>query len=169
MAISADWGWVCLKSYISYKILLPWFSLLTVYLKTIMLINLISIPFFYHHIFSLVVIRYLRGGKLRAFGGMSETQNCNKSRFSISANLLIFLSTECIQLFHVWKWSDCVETTEERVARTSCLCVKRDAPPRLPPTKGPFLKRPYLWRYGTHINKTVQEKNVEVRKQVRAQ
>ena len=40
--------------------------------------------------------------------------------------------------------------TEERVARTSCLSVKRDAPPRLPATEGPFLKGPY----GTHIHKT---------------
>ncbi len=47
-----------------------------------------------------------------------------------------------------------LRSTEERVARTSCLSVKRDAPPRLPPTEGPFLKGPYLWRYGTHIHKT---------------
>ena len=30
--------------------------------------------------------------------------------------------------------------TEERVAQTSRLSVKRDAPPRLPPNEGPFLK-----------------------------
>ena len=47
-----------------------------------------------------------------------------------------------------------LRSTEERVARTSCLSVKRDAPPRLPPTEGPFLKGPCLWRYGTHIHKT---------------
>ena len=47
-----------------------------------------------------------------------------------------------------------LRSTEERVARTSCLSVKRDAPPRLPPIEGPFLKGPYLWRYGTHIHKT---------------
>ena len=47
-----------------------------------------------------------------------------------------------------------LRSTGERVARTSCLSVKRDAPPRLPPTEGPFLKGPYLWRYGTHIHKT---------------
>ena len=47
-----------------------------------------------------------------------------------------------------------LRSTEERVARTSCLSVKRDAPPRLPRTEGPFLKGPYLWRYGTHIHKT---------------
>ena len=34
-----------------------------------------------------------------------------------------------------------LRSTEERVARTSCLSVKRDAPPRLPPTEGPFFKR----------------------------
>ena len=44
--------------------------------------------------------------------------------------------------------------TEERVARTSCLSVKRDAPLRLPPTEGPVLKGPNLWRYETHIHKT---------------
>ena len=43
---------------------------------------------------------------------------------------------------------------EERVAQTSRLSVKRDAPPRLPPNEGPFLKGPYLWRYGTHLHKT---------------
>ena len=47
-----------------------------------------------------------------------------------------------------------LRSTEERVARTSCLFVKRDAPPRLPPTETPFLKGPYLWRYGTHIHET---------------
>ena len=47
-----------------------------------------------------------------------------------------------------------LRSTEERVARTSCLSVKRDAPPRLPPTEGPFLNGSYLWRYGTHIHKT---------------
>ena len=31
-------------------------------------------------------------------------------------------------------------STKERVAQTSCLSVKRDAPPQLPPTEGPFLK-----------------------------
>ena len=35
-----------------------------------------------------------------------------------------------------------------------CENVKRDAPPRLPPTEGPFLKGPYLWRYVKHIHKT---------------
>ncbi len=60
-----------------------------------------------------------------------------------------------------------LRSTEERVARTSCLSVKRDAPPRLPPTEGPFLKGPYLWRYGTHIHKTghsVVENHSSVRK-----
>ena len=38
---------------------------------------------------------------MRAFGGMGKTQNRNKSRFSISENLLIFLLTEYIQLFRV--------------------------------------------------------------------
>ena len=47
-----------------------------------------------------------------------------------------------------------LRSTEERVAQTLCLSVKRDAPPRLPPTEGPFLKGPYLWRYRTHIHKT---------------
>ena len=60
-----------------------------------------------------------------------------------------------------------LRSTEERVARTSCLSVKRDAPPRLPPTEGLFLKGPYLWRYGTHIHKTghsVIENHSSVRK-----
>ena len=43
-------------------------------------------------------------------------------------------------------------STEERVAQTSRLSVKMDAPPRLPPNEGPFLKGP--WRYGTHLHKT---------------
>ena len=47
-----------------------------------------------------------------------------------------------------------LRSTEERVAQTSRLSVKKDAPPRLPPNKGPFLKGPYLWRYGTHLHKT---------------
>ena len=47
-----------------------------------------------------------------------------------------------------------LRSTVERVARTLCLSVKRDTPPRLPPTEGPFLKGPYLWRYGTHLHKT---------------
>ena len=53
------------------------------------------------------------------------------------------------------------------MARTSCLSVTRDAPPSLPPTEGPFLKGPYLWRYGTHIHKTghsVVENHSSVRK-----
>ena len=37
-----------------------------------------------------------------------------------------------------------LRSTEERVTRTSCLSVKSDAPPRPPPTEGPFLKGPYL-------------------------
>ena len=37
-----------------------------------------------------------------------------------------------------------LRSIEERVARTSCLSVKRDAPPLLPPIEGPFLKGPYL-------------------------
>ena len=60
-----------------------------------------------------------------------------------------------------------LRSTEERVARTSCLSVKRDAPLQLPPTEGPFLKRQYLWRYGTHIHKTghsVVENHSSVRK-----
>ena len=47
-----------------------------------------------------------------------------------------------------------LRSTEERVAQTSCLSVKRDAPPRLPPNEGPFLKGPYIWRDGTHLHKT---------------
>ena len=42
-----------------------------------------------------------------------------------------------------------LRSTEERVAQTSRLSVKRDAPLRLPPNEGP-----YLWRYGTHLHKT---------------
>ena len=38
---------------------------------------------------------------MRAIGEMGKTKIRNKSRFSISENLLIFLSTEYIQLFHV--------------------------------------------------------------------
>ena len=33
-----------------------------------------------------------------------------------------------------------LRSTEERVAQTSRLSVKRDAPPRLPPNEGPFLR-----------------------------
>ena len=47
-----------------------------------------------------------------------------------------------------------LRSTEERLAQTSHLSVKRDAPPRLPPNEGPSLKGPYLWRYGTHLHKT---------------
>ena len=47
-----------------------------------------------------------------------------------------------------------LRSTEERVAQTPRLSVKRDAPPRLPPNEDPFLKGPYLWRYGTHLHKT---------------
>ena len=38
-----------------------------------------------------------------------------------------------------------LRSTEERVAQTSRLSVKKE---------GPFLKGPYLWRYGTHLHKT---------------
>ena len=78
-----------------------------------------------------------------------------------------------------------LRSTEKRVARTSCLSVKRDARPRLPPTESPFLKGPYLQRFGTHIHKTghsvvenhssvrndlmLPRKNVEVCEQVRLQ
>ena len=47
-----------------------------------------------------------------------------------------------------------LRSTEERVAQTLRLPLKRDAPPRFPPNEGPFLKGPYLWRYGTHLHKT---------------
>ena len=47
-----------------------------------------------------------------------------------------------------------LRSTEERVAQTSRLSLKRDAPPRLSPNEGPFLKGPYLWRYGTHLHKS---------------
>ena len=60
-----------------------------------------------------------------------------------------------------------LRSTEERVAQTSRLPVKRDAPPRLPPNEGPFLKGPYLWRYGTHLHKTghsVVENHSSIRK-----
>ena len=60
-----------------------------------------------------------------------------------------------------------LRSTEERVAQTSRLSVKRDAPPRLPLNEGPFLKGPYLWSYGTHIHKTghsVVENYTSVRK-----
>ena len=60
-----------------------------------------------------------------------------------------------------------LRSTEERVARTSRMSVKRDSPPRLPPTEGPFLKGPYLWKCGTHIHKTghsVVENHSSVRK-----
>ena len=43
-----------------------------------------------------------------AFGGMGKTQNRNKSRFSTSADLLIFLSTEYTQLF-----SHCAEVNRK--------------------------------------------------------
>ena len=33
-----------------------------------------------------------------------------------------------------------LRSTEERVVQTSRLPLKRDAPPRLPPNEGPFLK-----------------------------
>ena len=33
-----------------------------------------------------------------------------------------------------------LRSTEERVAQTSRLSLKRNAPPRLPPNEGPFLK-----------------------------
>ena len=47
-----------------------------------------------------------------------------------------------------------LRSTEKSVAQTSCLSVKRDAPPRLPPNEGPFLNGPYLCRYGTFRHKT---------------
>ena len=47
-----------------------------------------------------------------------------------------------------------LKSTEETVAQTSRLSVKRDAPPQLPPNEGLFLKGPYLGRYGTHLHKT---------------
>ena len=47
-----------------------------------------------------------------------------------------------------------MRSTEEGVAQTSRLPLKRDAPPRLPPNEGPFLKGPYLWRYVTRLHKT---------------
>ena len=60
-----------------------------------------------------------------------------------------------------------LRSTEERVAQTLRLPLKRDAPPRLPPNEGPFLKGPCLWRYGAHIHKTghsVVENHPSVRK-----
>ena len=60
-----------------------------------------------------------------------------------------------------------LRSTEERVAQTSCLSVKRDAPPRHPPNEGPFLNRPYLWKYATQVHKTghsAVENNSGVRK-----
>ena len=47
-----------------------------------------------------------------------------------------------------------LRSTEERVAQTSRLSVKRNAPPRLPPNEDPFLNGPYLWRYWTQLHKT---------------
>ena len=61
-----------------------------------------------------------------------------------------------------------LRSTQERVARTSCLSVKREASPWLAPNEGPFLKGPYLWRYGTHLHKTghfAVENYSDVRKQ----
>ena len=47
-----------------------------------------------------------------------------------------------------------LRSTEDRVAQSSRLSVKRGAPPRLPPNEGPSSNGPYLWRYGTHLHKT---------------
>ena len=75
-----------------------------------------------------------------------------------------FLSRQTFWYFYWQNISSCfmretevtvLRSTEKRVAQTSRLSVKRDAPPRLPPNEGPFLKGPYLWRYGTHLHKTV--------------
>ena len=77
-------------------------------------------------------------------GGMGKRQNRYKSRFSISANLLIFYGQNIFSCFVYENEVTVLRSTEERVAQTSCLSVKRDAPPWLPPTVGPFLKGPYL-------------------------
>ena len=91
-----------------------------------MIVSLISIPLFYHQRFSLAVMRFfLRGGKMRAFAEMGKTKIRSKSRFSISANLLIFLLTKYIHLFHVWKWSDCVRVySRESGSNLMFVCEK---------------------------------------------
>ena len=124
---------------------------------------------------------------MRAFGGKGKTKNRYKSRFSISENLLLFLLTINISsCFMRENEVTVLRATEERVAQTSRLPLKRYAPPRLPPKEGPILKGPYLWRYVTHLHKTGHsavenysgvrkrrivaiKKNVEVFEQVRLQ
>ena len=92
---------------------------------------------------------------MRAFGGMGKTK-----KIVINPD---FLPRQTFWYFHWQDISSCflrenevteLKSTEERVAQTSRLSVKRDAPLRLPPNEGPFLKGPYLWRYGTHIHET---------------
>ena len=91
---------------------------------------------------------------MHTFGGRGKTQNRNKSRFSTSANLLIFLTDRIYSAVSCVNEVTVLRSTEERVARTSCLSVKRDVPPWLPPNEGPFSNGPYLLRYGTHLHKT---------------
>ena len=143
-----------------------------------MLVNLISIPFFFHHNFSLAVIRLSTGRKLRAFGGMGKTQNRNKSRFSISANLLIFLWTEYIQLFHVWKWSDCVEVNRRESGSNFMFVCEKGCTSTAPSNWGFIFRRTHIHKTGHSVvenyssvrkRRIVAKKNVEVCGQVRLQ
>ena len=93
---------------------------------------------------------------MRAFGGRGETKNRNRSRFFyLGKPFDIFIDRIIISSCFMHKNEVTVlRSTEERVAQTSRLSVKRNASPRLLPNEGPFLKGPYLWRYGTHFHKT---------------
>ena len=119
-----------------------------------MIVSLISYPMFYLKLFLLAVIKKIYGEESCAlFGGWV------KQKFVINQD---FLPRQTFWYFHWQDISSCflpenkvtvLRSTEERVAKTSRLSVKRNAPPRLPPSEGPFLKEPYLWRYGTHLHK----------------
>ena len=49
--------------------------------------------------------------------------------------------------------SDCVAVNRRESGSNFTFVCEKGCTPRLPPNEGPFLKGPYLWRYGTHRHK----------------
>ena len=114
-----------------------------------MLINLISVPLFYHHIFSPAVINCLWGGKMFAFGGMGKTQNCNNRGFCCGKPIDIFMDRIYSPVSYVkMKWLCWGQQKREWLELHVFLWKGMHLDGSLQ------LKVHFYKMYGTHIHKT---------------
>ena len=75
-------------------------------------------------------------GKCTLLGGWVKHKIVINQGFLARQIFWYFYRQNIFSCFVCEKEVTVLRSTEERVARTSCLSVKREAPPRLPPTEG---------------------------------